>query len=97
MAVAVVTGSAGLIGAETARFFAGKGLDIVGIDNNMRRELFGEEASTIRSRQQLEAKLRGYRHCDIDIRDQSALSDLFKQYKTNVSVVIHTAAQPSHD
>jgi NAD(P)-dependent dehydrogenase (short-subunit alcohol dehydrogenase family) len=72
MAVAVITGSAGLIGAEAARFFASKGLDIVGIDNDMRREFFGEDASTIWSRQRLEAELMGYRHCDIDIRDQSA-------------------------
>ena len=57
MAVAIITGSAGLIGAEAARFFAAKGLDIVGIDNDMRREFFGDEASTIWSRQRLEAEL----------------------------------------
>jgi CDP-paratose 2-epimerase len=97
MAVAVITGSAGLIGAEAARRFAAQGLDIVGIDNDMRREFFGDDASTIWSRERLEAELPGYRHCDIDIRDQSAVLDLFKRYKTNVAVVIHTAAQPSHD
>ena len=57
MAVAVITGSAGLIGAEASRCFAGKGLDVVGIDNDMRREFFGEEASTIWSRQRLKAEL----------------------------------------
>lgn len=97
MAVAVITGSAGLIGAEAARFFAAKGLDIVGIDNDMRRQFFGAEASTIWSRQRLEAELKGYSHFDIDIRDQSAMTDLFKRYEANVAVVIHTAAQPSHD
>ena len=97
MAVAVITGSAGLIGAEAARYFAAKGLDIVGIDNDMRREFFGDDASTIWSRQRLEAELICYRHCDIDIRNQSAVSDLFNQYKANVAAVIHTAAQPSHD
>ena len=97
MAVAVITGSAGLIGAEAARFFAANGLEIVGIDNDMRREFFGEEASTIWSRQRLETELTAYRHCDIDIRDQSAVLDLFEQYGTNVMTVIHTAAQPSHD
>jgi CDP-paratose 2-epimerase len=97
MAVAVITGSAGLIGAEAARFFAGKGLDIVEIDNDMRREFFGEEASTIWSRQRLEAELKVYRHYDMDIRDQSAVADLFERYNENVAVVIHTAAQPSHD
>ena len=76
---------------------AAKGLDIVGIDNDMRREFFGDGASTIWSRERLEAELPGYRHYDIDIRDQSAVLDLFKRYRTNVAVVVHTAAQPSHD
>jgi CDP-paratose 2-epimerase len=97
MTVAVITGSAGLIGAEAAQFFAGKGLDIVGIDNDMRRQFFGEEASTAWSRRRLEAKLKGYRHYDFDIRDQPAVMDLFARYGANVAVVIHTAAQPSHD
>ena len=97
MAVAVVTGSAGLIGAEAARFFSGKGFDIVGIDNDMRREFFGEEGSTIWNRQRLEAELKGYLHYDFDIHDQNAVIDLFEGYGTNVAAVIHTAAQPSHD
>ena len=97
MAVAVITGSAGLIGAEAARFFASRGLDVVGIDNDMRRVFFGEEASTIWSRRRLEAEVKGYRHLDMDIRDQSKVLDLFKHYNRNVAVVIHTAAQPSHD
>src|SRR5215469_5773273 len=97
MAVAVITGSAGLIGAEASRFFAAKGLDIAGIDNDMRREFFGNEASTLWSRRRLEAELPGYRHCEVDIRDQTAVVDLFEKYKTNIAVIIHTAAQPSHD
>jgi CDP-paratose 2-epimerase len=97
MAIAIITGSAGLIGAEAARFFARKGLDIVGIDNDMRRQFFGEEASTAWSRQRLEAELASYQHYDIDIRNQSAVADLFARYNKNVAVVIHTAAQPSHD
>src|SRR5438874_414070 len=97
MAIAVITGSAGLIGAETARFFARKGLDIVGIDNDMRRQFFGEEASTAWSRQDLQAEFKAYRHYDIDVRDQSAVAGLFERYSANVGVVIHAAAQPSHD
>jgi CDP-paratose 2-epimerase len=97
MAVAVITGSGGLIGAEAARFFAAKGMDVVGIDNDMRRQLFGEEASTAWSRWRLERELGGYRHYDIDIRDQGAISGLFERFKTGIAVVIHTAAQPSHD
>jgi CDP-paratose 2-epimerase len=97
MAVAVITGSAGLIGAESARFFASKGLDVVGVDNDMRHVFFGEEASTIWSRRRLEAELTGYRHLDIDIRDQGKIFELFEHYKTKIALVIHTAAQPSHD
>lgn len=97
MTVAVITGSAGLIGAEAARFFAAKGLDIIGIDNDMRAEFFGREASTLWSRKRLRTELTGYRHCDIDIRDQTAIVDLFARYKTNIGVIIHTATQPSHD
>ncbi len=73
MAVAIITGSAGLIGSEAARFFAARGLDIVGIDNDMRSYFFGPDASTVRNRHRLEANLTGYRHYDIDIRDQSAV------------------------
>jgi CDP-paratose 2-epimerase len=97
VSVAVITGSAGLIGAEAARFFADQGLHIVGIDNDMRREFFGEEASTAWNRRCLEADLTGYRHYDMDIRDQAAVADLFRQHGAGISVVIHTAAQPSHD
>jgi len=97
MAVAVITGSAGLIGAEAARFFASKGLNIVGIDNDMRRQFFGDEASTAWNRQRLETELKPYRHYDMDIRDQSAVMDLFGRYRASVAVVIHAAAQPSHD
>jgi CDP-paratose 2-epimerase len=97
MAVAIITGSAGLIGAEAARLFANKGLDIVGIDNDMRRQFFGEEASTAWNRRRLETELKAYRHYDMDIRDQSAVTDLFERYSANVAVVIHAAAQPSHD
>jgi nucleoside-diphosphate-sugar epimerase len=62
MAIAVITGSAGLVGAEASRFFAGKGFDIVGIDNDMRREFFGDDASTAWSRRRLEAELTNLRH-----------------------------------
>ena len=74
MSVMIVTGSAGLIGAETVRFFAGKGLDVVGIDNDMRRYFFGEEASTAWSRRSLEEQVRRYRHVDADIRDVDAMA-----------------------
>ena len=97
MSVAVVTGSAGLIGAEAVRFFAAQGLDVVGIDNDMRQQFFGAEATTLWSRRALERTVRGYTHVDGDIRDTAAIDALFRRYGRDIAVVIHTAAQPSHD
>jgi CDP-paratose 2-epimerase len=98
MSVAIITGSAGLIGSEASRYFAGQGLDIVGIDNDMRRRLFGEEASTRWQRQQLQQTLGArYRHVDTDIRDKAAIDRLFRRYGPDIALVVHTAAQPSHD
>jgi CDP-paratose 2-epimerase len=97
MSVAIVTGSAGLIGAEAARHFAGLGLTVVGIDNDMRRRFFGDDASTRWSRNVLETRLKNYRHVDADIRDASAMREVFARYGRDIALVIHTAAQPSHD
>jgi CDP-paratose 2-epimerase len=97
MGVVVVTGSAGLIGAETVRRFAREGMDIVGIDNDMRARFFGEEASTRWSRQRLEEEIPGYRHYEADIRDAAALDGIFREYGSGIALVVHTAAQPSHD
>lgn len=98
MGIAIVTGSAGLIGSEATVFFADLGLDVVGIDNDMRRVFFGDEASTYWQRRLLEHRLgRGYRHIDADIRDYKSVSDVFKRHGSDIKLVIHTAAQPSHD
>ncbi len=97
MSVAVITGSAGLIGSEAARYFAAKGLHVVGIDNDMRKYFFGPEASTEWMRKHLEATVPDYQHFSIDIRDHAAILDLFKRFGKEISLVIHTAAQPSHD
>jgi CDP-paratose 2-epimerase len=98
MALAIVTGSAGLIGSETVRFLADAGFDIIGIDNDLRRQFFGEEASTSRNRQELlRAYPERYRHHDLDIRDQDAVEALFARHGSAISFVVHTAAQPSHD
>ena len=93
----LVTGSAGLIGAESVRFFAAEGFDIVGIDNDMRRVFFGPEASTAWSRRRLETEIKNYRHIDGDIRNAELLDTVFARYGTAIAAVIHTAAQPSHD
>lgn len=98
MSIAIVTGSAGLIGSEAARHFAGQGLTVVGIDNNMRREFFGDEASTHWQRETLERELgQRYIHADGDIRDQAFMDGLFRRYAREIRLIIHTAAQPSHD
>ncbi len=97
MNVAIVTGSAGLIGAETVRFFAAKGFTIAGIDNNMRQVFFGPDASTEWSRRELEERIPAYKHFDADIRDAAAIERIFAQYSADIKLVVHTAAQPSHD
>jgi len=97
MSVAIVTGSAGLVGSATVRHFADRGFDVVGIDNDLRSYFFGREASTGWSRSRLEREVRGYTHHDIDIRDAGAISKLFARVAGSLEVVVHTAAQPSHD
>ncbi len=98
MSVVVVSGSAGLIGSEASLYFAALNLEIVGIDNDMRSVYFGKEASTEWNRQRLEQSLgKQYTHYDIDIRDIDAIEKLFARYGKDIALVIHTAAQPSHD
>ena len=92
----LITGSAGLIGSEAAKFFAAKGFEIHGIDNDMRKYFFGKEASTKWSRERLKEQLKEkYIHYNIDIRDYPKVLDIFK--KNKFELIIHTAAQPSHD
>lgn len=93
----VITGSAGLIGAEAVRFFAAKGMDVVGIDNDMRAYFFGPSASTDWSRKRLETEVKGYQHEEADIRDLNALKGIFRRYGNSIDLILHTAAQPSHD
>lgn len=97
MSVAVITGSSGLIGSEAAKFLHEKGLQIVGIDNDMRSYFFGEEASTAWNTEQLEKSLKNFVHLPTDIRDQEAIFRIFDKYGKDISCVVHTAAQPSHD
>ena len=93
---ALITGSAGLIGSEAALFFAERGYAIVGIDNDMRRYFFGAEASTAWNRQRLQEELKDkYAHFPADIRDNEEVEKIFQ--KNKFDVIIHTAAQPSHD
>ena len=97
MSVVVVTGSAGLVGSEAVRWFGGKGFDVIGIDNDMRRSFFGDAASTLGVRRRLEAECRFYTHCDLDLRERASLDGVFARCGRSIAAVIHTAAQPSHD
>ena len=97
MSIAIITGAAGLVGSEAALFFANKGFDVVGIDNDMRRYFFGEDGSTAWRRVRLEQTVRGYQHVSADIRDEASMTAVFGKYGRNVALVIHAAAQPSHD
>ena len=92
---ALITGSAGLIGSESVRFFAEKGFNIVGIDNDMRKYFFGDEASTEWNNNLLKEKYKNYRHYKADIRNNEDIEKIFKEHKFDL--VIHAAAQPSHD
>ena len=97
MDVAIVTGSAGLIGAEAVRHFGAQDMTVVGIDNDMRAEFFGPEASTAWAADKLRETVPEYRHHAIDIRDAEAVDALFAEFGADIKLVIHTAAQPSHD
>ena len=97
MGVVLVTGSAGLIGAETVRQYAEDGYTVVGIDNDMRAYFFGPEASTRWAAESLRERFPSYRHYSADIRDYNALEPIFREYAQEIELVVHTAAQPSHD
>ncbi len=95
--IVVITGSAGLIGSETARLFHARGHRVVGVDNDMRSRFFGADASTAWNRAELERELPGYSHVNADIRDAEAIGKLFKDIGSQVCLIVHAAAQPSHD
>lgn len=97
MSVVIVTGAAGLIGAETVKRFAKEGHTVAGIDNDMRAYFFGQEGSTRWSAEALQREISSYRHHEADIRDYAALEKIFREYDGEIALVVHTAAQPSHD
>ena len=97
MKICLVTGSSGLIGSESVTFFADKFDKVIGIDNNMREVFFGANASTEWNTQRLKGAIANFKHHAIDIRNAEELETLFKQYGTDIALIVHTAAQPSHD
>jgi len=98
MAKAIITGSGGLIGSESVRHFAEAGYDVVGLDNDMRAYFFGPSASTAATTARLKDEYRdAFRSLPLDIRDADAVDRVFSEHAASLSLVIHTAAQPSHD
>ena len=97
MSIVLITGSCGLVGSESVEFFYKKGFVILGIDNNSRKEFFGETASINWKKNELIKKYKYYRHFNLDIRKYKPLERIFKKYKNKISLIIHAAAQPSHD
>jgi len=97
MNIAIVTGSAGLIGSEAVNFFSKKMDVVIGIDNNQRAYFFGEQASTNWNKNRLVETVPNYTHYAADIRNYTDVEKIFKEYGNDVKIVIHTAAQPSHD
>lgn len=97
MRVAIITGSAGLVGSECALLFHEKGFNVAGIDNDLRAQFFGAGASTAWRRDWLCERLEHYRHYSGDIRDKGLIERVFSEYGADIAAVVHAAAQPSHD
>ena len=97
MSVVLITGSSGLVGSESVNFFCEKGFDVVGIDNNLRKFFFGNDGSTLSIKNKLIKDNKNFVSHNIDIRNYKSLEKIFKKYKKKISLIIHCAAQPSHD
>lgn len=93
----LVTGSSGLIGSEAVSWYDTAGHHVVGIDNNMRAEFFGRGGDTLWNLERLRQTTRRFEHHDLDIRDRNGLDRLFVRQPSPFDLIIHCAAQPSHD
>ena len=97
MRTAIVTGSGGLIGSESVRRLTAAGFDVIGVDNDARASFFGPETSTRPVSESLVATCDGFRWVELDIRDADGVDRLFRKAAPSLELVVHTAAQPSHD
>ena len=97
MKIALITGSCGLVGSESSIFFSKKGFKIIGIDNNYRKFFFGNDGDISWVKKKLKNSLKDYIHFNTDIRNYNNLKKIFKKYAKKIKLVIHAAAQPSHD
>ncbi len=97
MSTVIITGSSGLVGSEAVNFFSKKGFDVIGIDNNLRKFFFGKDGSTLWLKNKLLKTNKKFKNFSIDIRNFNNLDKIFKKYSKNIALIIHCAAQPSHD
>src|ERR1700687_611797 len=92
---ALVTGSSGLIGSEAVAHFDRQGWQVTGIDNNMRADFFGPQGDTSWNLSRLKEQCKHFQHTDLDIRNREGVAKIIKDLRPDL--IIHTAAQPSHD
>lgn len=97
MNIAIITGSGGLIGSESVEFFSKKFDLVIGIDNDMRSNFFGKSASTNWNIKRLKRQINNYLHINCDIRNKKKIDNIFNKYNKQIKLIIHAAAQPSHD
>ena len=97
MSYVLITGSNGLVGSESAIFFLKKGFKVIGIDNDLRKSFFGKTASTLWIKKKIISEYKNYYHFNEDIRNKIFLKNIFKKFAKKIKLVIHCAAQPSHD
>src|SRR5262245_53052094 len=97
MPIAIVTGAGGLVGAESSAFLCEEGFRVLGVENDMRACFFGPEASTAGQVRRLVEAYDAFKHVERDIRDAEAIEGLFARHGAQIELVVHAAAQPSHD
>lgn len=97
MSLALITGSNGLVGSEMSIFLLNKGFEVIGIDNNERMKLFGDQGDTTFIKKKIIKKFKSYKHFNFDITNYSQMEPLFKKFRNKIQFILHAAAQPSHD
>ena len=93
----LITGSDGLVGSESAYYFSDLGYKILGIDNNSRAKFFGDDASVLWNRKKIKKDINDFEHFHRDITSISNIENIFSKYSDSIELIIHAAAQPSHD
>ncbi len=97
MKTVIITGSCGLVGSESVSFFSRKGFRVVGIDNNSRKLFFGKDGDITWIKNKLIKEEKNYNHFNVDVKNFNSLKKIFLRFRKNIKLIIHCAAQPSHD